>query len=394
MHRPQEDVGRRSPPSQVASRAENRGTKTYCSAPPGKVPNSLEASAVAWNRRGGRESEPIAANAYHGVNMNPSTALMPPPPAGRSSPAQRPGLENSSIQPRAVENDYGSNEANSRPGKPFPQGATWDGAGVNFALYSAASEHVDLCLFDRADQERESCHIRLRERTNGVWHIYLPNVGPSQLYGYRVHGPYAPGDGLRFNRHKLLLDPYAKAIGRELRWADELFGYQIGHPEEDLSFDERDSAPFAPLGVVIDTSFDWSDERRPEVPWAETIIYEAHVRGMTRLHPEVPEKLRGTFAGMASDPILAHLGKLGITTVELMPVHHAVQDRHLLEKGLRNYWGYNTLGFFAAEPAYSSCADPAGVVREFKEMVKRFHHAGFEVVLDVVYNHTAEGNQA
>jgi isoamylase len=281
-----------------------------------------------------------------------------------------------------------------QPGKPFPQGATWDGSGVNFTLYSPSSDAVDLCLFDRAEQAKETSAIRLRERTNGVWHIYLPGIKPGQLYGYRVHGRYLPAEGLRFNPNKLLLDPYAKAIGRELKWADELFGYQIGHADEDLSFDERDSAPFAPLGVVIDGAFDWSDERRPDIAWSETIIYEAHVRGLTRRHPEVPEALRGTYTGMASDPILAHLKKLGVTTVELMPVHHAIQDRHLVEKGLRNYWGYNTLGFFAPEPSYSAAKEPEGVVREFKEMVKRFHNAGFEVVLDVVYNHTAEGNHA
>jgi len=279
-----------------------------------------------------------------------------------------------------------------QPGKPFPQGATWDGTGVNFALYSAASDFVELCLFDRADQTKESHRIRIRERTNGVWHIYITGIKPGQLYGYRVHGPYAPKEGLRFNPHKLLIDPYAKAIGRGLKWADELFGYTIGHPDQDLSFDERDSAPFAPLGVVIDGAFDWGDEKRPDISWQHTIIYEAHVRGMTKLHPEIPPELRGTYAGMASDPILAHLKSLGITTIELMPVHHAVQDRFLVDKGLRNYWGYNTLGFFAPEPSYGSCKEPAAIVREFKEMVKRFHNAGFEVVLDVVYNHTAEGN--
>jgi len=282
----------------------------------------------------------------------------------------------------------------ARPGKPFPQGATWDGLGVNFAIYSAAAEAVDLCLFDDPDQIKESHRIRLREQTNGIWHIYLPGIKPQQLYGYRVHGPYAPAEGLRFNPNKLLLDPYAKAIGRELQWADELFGYQIGHADGDLSFDDRDSAPFAALGVVIDDTFDWSDERRPNIAWTETVIYEAHVRGMTQLHPDVPEKLRGTYTAVASDPILEHLKKLGVTTVELMPVHHFVQDRHLVEKGLRNYWGYNTLGFFAPEPLYGSEQEPVAIVREFKEMVKRFHNAGFEVVIDVVYNHTAEGNHA
>jgi isoamylase len=282
-----------------------------------------------------------------------------------------------------------------QPGAPFPQGATWDGKGVNFALFSEASDSVELCLFDRADQAKESQRIRLLERTNGVWHIYIPGLGPGQRYGYRVHGPYEPQKGLRFNCNKLLLDPYAKGIGRELKWADELFGYQIGHSEQDLSFDEGDSAHVAPLAMVVDGNFDWSDEKRPNIPWHETVIYEAHVRGMTKLHPEIPEALRGTYAGMASDPVLHHFQKLGITAVELMPVHHFLHDRFLIEKGLRNYWGYNSLSFFAPEPSYATNrADPARVIQEFKEMVKRLHNAGMEVILDVVYNHTAEGNQA
>jgi glycogen operon protein len=280
-----------------------------------------------------------------------------------------------------------------QPGTPFPQGATWDGAGVNFALFSEASESVELCLFDQANQRRESKRIKLIERTKGVWHIYVLGLEPGQRYGYRVYGPYEPNKGLRFNPNKLLLDPYAKGIGRELKWADELFGYTIGHADGDLSFDQRDSAPFAPLGMVVDGNFDWSDEKRPNVPWHETIIYEAHVRGMTKLHPEIPERLRGTYAGMASDPVLQHLTKLGVTAVELMPVHHFLHDRVLIQKGLRNYWGYNTLSFFAPEPSYATNrADPAKVIKEFKEMVKRFHNAGLEVILDVVYNHTAEGN--
>jgi glycogen operon protein len=282
-----------------------------------------------------------------------------------------------------------------QPGTPFPQGATWDGKGVNFALFSEASESVDLCFFDRADQTKEKQRIQLLERTKGVWHIYIPGMHPGQLYGYRVHGPYEPQKGLRFNPNKLLLDPYAKGIGRELKWADELFGYQIGNKDADLSFDERDSAPFAPLGMVVDGTFDWSDEKRPNIPWHEMVIYEAHVRGMTQLHPEVPEKLRGTYAGIASDPMLRHFQKLGITAVELMPVHHYLHDRLLIEKGLRNYWGYNTLNFFSPEPSYATNRfDPVKVIKEFKEMVKRFHNAGMEVILDVVYNHTAEGNQA
>jgi isoamylase len=223
----------------------------------------------------------------------------------------------------------------------------------------------------------------------------VPDVGPGQLYGYRVHGPYVPESGQRFNPNKLLLDPYAKAIGRQLTWADELFGYQLGDADGDLSVDDRDSAPFAPLGMVVDSSFDWSGERRPSHAAHETIIYEAHVRGMSQLHPEVPGGLRGTYAGMASEPIIKHLQGLGVTALELMPVQYFLQDRHLADRGLRNYWGYNTLGYFAPEPSYASNRDdPSGVIREFKEMVKRLHNAGIEVILDVVYNHTAEGNHA
>ncbi|HEY1791629.1 MAG TPA: glycogen debranching protein GlgX [Opitutaceae bacterium] len=303
--------------------------------------------------------------------------------------------------PEQTKADQTRNEGNEpanrpavRPGRPYPQGAHWDGKGVNFSLFSAAAEAVDLCLFDSKESTKESARIRISERTNGVWHAYVPGMKPGQLYGYRVHGPYDPAKGLRFNSNKLLLDPYAKAIGRETKWADELFGYTIGHPDGDLSFDERDSAPFAPLASVVDSEFDWGRESRPEITWSGTVIYEAHVRGMTRLHPDIPEALRGTYKAMASDPILEHLKKLGITTVELMPVHHFLQDRHLLEKGLSNYWGYNTLGFFAPEHAYSSERDGVGAVREIKEMVRRFHAAGLEVVLDVVYNHTAEGNQS
>ncbi len=276
-------------------------------------------------------------------------------------------------------------------GSPFPRGANWDGKGVNFSLFSEASESVELCLFD-ADGGNEQ-RIRIRERTSGAWHIYVPDIGPGQLYGYRVYGPYVPESGLRFNPNKLLLDPYAKAIGRPLTWADELFAYQLGDPSGDLSFDDRDSSPFAPLGAVIDTRFDWSGEKRPSFPAHETVIYEAHIRGMTMLHPDVPEALRGTYAGMASPPIIEHLHKLGITTLELMPVHYFVQDRHLLDKGLKNYWGYNSLGFFAPDSSYASNpAQATDVVREFKQMVKDLHAAGIEVILDVVYNHTAEGN--
>jgi glycogen operon protein len=278
-------------------------------------------------------------------------------------------------------------------GSPFPRGATWDGTGVNFSLYSATSETVELCLFDAGG--RETDRIRIRERTNGVWHIRLDGLGPGQLYGYRVYGPYHPEQGLRFNPNKLLLDPYAKAIGRPLTWADELFGYTLGDSDADMSFDERDSAPFAPLGAVIDTRFDWGNEHRPKHQWHEAIVYEAHVRGMTMLHPDVPEALRGTYAGMATPAIIDHLKTLGVTALELMPVHYHLDDRHLTEKQLHNYWGYNTLGFFAPDPCFAANRrEPCDVVREFKQMVKDLHAADIEVILDVVYNHTAEGNHA
>ncbi|HEX3730568.1 MAG TPA: glycogen debranching protein GlgX, partial [Opitutaceae bacterium] len=279
-------------------------------------------------------------------------------------------------------------------GAPFPQGATWDGKGVNFSVFSESSEMVELCLFDGTDQTKEE-RIRFRERTNGVWHIYVPGLKPGQLYGYRAQGAYVPDKGQRFNAHKLLLDPYAKAIGRELKWDDSLFGYQLGHPDGDLSFDERDSAAFAPLGMVIDPAFDWNGEQRPKISWQETVIYEAHVRGMTRLHPGVPEAQRGTYAALASEPVLSHLRELGVTAIELMPVHHFLQEKHLLDRGLANYWGYNTLSYFAPEPSYAADRRrPGNVLREFKDMVKGLHNAGFEVILDVVYNHTAEGNQS
>jgi isoamylase len=279
------------------------------------------------------------------------------------------------------------------PGAPFPQGATWDGRGVNFAIFAASADAVDLCLFRSARSRREYERIRLKHRTADVWHCYLPGLGPGQLYGYRVHGPYKPDKGLRYNPNKILLDPYTKAIGRSLRWDDSVFGYEVASRQHDLSMDRRDSAAFAPLGCVVDESFDWQGDRQLKRPWHDTIIYEAHVKGLTMLHPHVPAHLRGTYAGVASKAVLEHLQKLGVTAIELMPVHHFLHDRHLVQAGLSNYWGYNTLGFFTPEPGYASRKTPGGVVREFKEMVKRIHAAGIEVILDVVYNHTAEGNQ-
>jgi len=278
-------------------------------------------------------------------------------------------------------------------GRPSPLGATWDGKGVNFALFSEHATRVELCLFDQVDARYESACIPLKNRTDFVWHCYVPRVRPGQLYGYRVHGPYEPQHGHRFNPHKIVLDPYAKAIGRDIRWSDAMFGYRIGHGDRDLSFDNRDNAHCAPLAVVANPEFRWGSDRAPKTRWHKTIIYEAHVRGLTRLHPDVPRRLRGTYAGVASRPIIKHLKKLGITAIELMPIHHKVDDRHLVERNLSNYWGYNTLSFFAPDTRYSSRKTPQGAIIEFKKMVKRLHRAGIEVILDVVYNHTGEGNE-
>src|SRR5947209_1592078 len=225
------------------------------------------------------------------------------------------------------------------PGQSYPLGATFDGAGVNFALFAEHATKVELCLFDSHDDEKPSHTIRMPENTDHVWHAYLPDAQPGLIYGYRVYGPYEPEKGHRFNPNKVLLDPYAKAIGRDLKWDDSLFGYKLGDPAADLSFDERDSAAFAPLGMVLDTAFTWGDDRPPRTPWHKTLIYEVHVKGFTERNPNVPEKLRGTYAGLASEPAIRHLLDLGVTAVELLPVHYHVDDRFLVERGLVNYWG-------------------------------------------------------
>ncbi len=279
------------------------------------------------------------------------------------------------------------------PGKPYPLGATWDGAGTSLALFAEAATKVELCLFDSTESTQETARIKLPEYTDHVWHGYFPDVLPEQLYGYRVHGPYDPAKGLRFNPNKLVLDPYAKAIGRDLRWDDALFGYRVGDPAGDLSFDDRDSAPFAPLAAVVDPAFTWGDDRPPRTPWHKTLIYEAHVKGLTMRHPEVSEKLRGTYAGLVAEPVIRHLQDLGVTAVELLPLHYHLDERHLLEKGLINYWGYNTLGYFAPDPRYGYGQRIRDALNQFKQMVRVLHAAGIEVILDVVYNHTAEGNQ-
>jgi len=273
------------------------------------------------------------------------------------------------------------------PGKPYPLGATWDGEGVNFAIFSEHAEKVELCLFD-AKGKQETARLTVPRYTDQIWHCYLPDARPGLLYGYRVHGPYKPSAGLRFNSRKLLLDPYAKAIHGSIRWHDALFGYHLDK-RDDLIMDRRDSAPWMPKCMVVDTAFTWGGDRSPCIPWHDTIIYELHVRGFTMLHPEIPLSLRGTYAGLATAPVIEYFQRLGITTIELMPVHAFVDDRHLIDKGLRNYWGYNSIGFFAPDMRYSA----TGLIAEFKTMVKTLHSAGIEVILDVVYNHTAEGNR-
>jgi isoamylase len=278
------------------------------------------------------------------------------------------------------------------PGKPFPLGASWDGKGVNFALYSEHATGVDLCLFDAEDNGSESERISLTEVSHHVWHVYIPGLGSGQLYGYRVYGPYEPENGHRFNPNKLLIDPYAKAIAGTVQWNDALFGYELGHPDADLSFSDTDSAPFIPKSVVIDPNFDWEGDRPPEIPYHKTIIYETHVKGFTRMHPDIPENIRGTYAAIGHPVTISYLKDLGITAIELMPVHYFITDRHLEEKGLTNYWGYNSIGFFAPDTRYSSTGVQGQQVFEFKNMVKQLHSAGIEVILDVVYNHTGEGN--
>ncbi|HYE50097.1 MAG TPA: glycogen debranching protein GlgX, partial [Azospirillaceae bacterium] len=273
-------------------------------------------------------------------------------------------------------------------GLPYPLGATWDGLGVNFALFSAHATKVELCIFDDAG-ETELERIELPEYTNEIWHGYLPDARPGLVYGYRVHGPYDPANGHRFNPNKLLLDPYAKGIEGSIRWDDSHFGYRLGDPELDLSFDDRDSAPFMPKCRVVNPAFTWGRDRPPSIPWERTIFYETHVKGFTQLHPAVPPELRGTYAGLAVKEVVDYIRSLGVTSVELLPVHAFVQDQHLVDKGLANYWGYNSIGFFAPEPRYSA----TGKLDEFKEMVAHLHDAGIEVILDVVYNHTAEGNE-
>ena len=270
-------------------------------------------------------------------------------------------------------------------------GATWDGEGVNFALFAENATGVDLCLFN-STENGESARIRITEVSHYVWHVYVPGLKPGQLYGYRVYGPYEPQNGHRFNPNKLLIDPYAKAIDGTVQWHDALFGYEVGHADEDLSFSDVDSAPYTPKSVVVDQNFDWQNDQLPHIPYHRSIIYETHLKGFTSTHPDIPEKIRGTYAALAHPVMIGYLKKLGITAVELMPVHHFLTDRHLAEKGLANYWGYNTIGFFAPDVRYSGSGVRGEQVTEFKSMVKALHKEGIEVILDVVYNHTGEGS--
>ena len=277
-------------------------------------------------------------------------------------------------------------------GYPYPLGATWLGNGVNFALFSEHATSVDLCLFDSMEAREENVRIPVTEHTDQVWHIFLPEAQPGQIYGYRVSGPYEPEIGMRFNSSKLLLDPYAKAIAGRVEWGDEMFGYVVGGEKEDLTRDFRDDAWGMPKAVVIDNAFNWDGDRKLGRPLAESIIYEVHVKGFTKLCPSVPPELRGTYAGLGSTWAIDYFKHLGVTAVELLPVHAHIDDKALVDRGLTNYWGYNTIGFFAPEAKYSGSGDRGGQVNEFKTMVRNLHAAGIEVILDVVYNHTAEGN--
>ncbi len=278
------------------------------------------------------------------------------------------------------------------PGRPYPLGATWDGEGVNFSLFSENATSVELCLFDGPDASKESHRIRMEERTNQTWHVYLPEGRPGLHYGFRVDGPYDPQAGHRFNPAKLLIDPYAKSIADTIRLSDRMFGYRLGEADGDLVRDDRDNAEEMPKCVVVDQAFSWGGDGLLRTPWSKTVIYEVHVKGFTARHPHVPEHLRGTYAGLSTPAVIEYLQELGVTAVELLPVHHAVQDKHLTDQGLTNYWGYNTIGFFAPDMRYAASPVRGRHVREFKTMVKTLHSAGIEVILDVVYNHTAEGN--
>jgi isoamylase len=277
-------------------------------------------------------------------------------------------------------------------GAPYPLGATWTGTGVNFAIYSENATGIDLCLFDDVSSNRENLRIRFREKTDHVWHVFLPDAQPGQLYGYRVYGPYAPSQGHRFNASKMVVDPYARAIAGKVIWKPEMFAYPLGNPTEDLKRDYRDNVALIPKCVVIDPAFDWKDDKPLRIPLAESVIYEVHVVGFTKQWDKIPKELRGSYSGVASPPAIRYLKELGVTAIELLPIHEHCDEGFLLDRGVTNYWGYNTLGYFAPESSYASGGVAGEQVHEFKAMVRDLHRAGIEVILDVVYNHTAEGN--
>lgn len=277
------------------------------------------------------------------------------------------------------------------PGHNEPLGATWEGNGVNFALYSERAQMVELCLFSKNNNHKEIAKIKINAKTDNIWHCYIPDITPGQLYGFRIHGPYDPNSGLRFNPYKLLLDPYSKAISGDINLQNDHFDYLANETESKFELNKKDSAPVMPKSVVVDASFDWGSDTNPQIPWSETIIYELHAKGYTIQNYEIPESIRGTYAGLCSEPSIKYLKSLGITSVELLPIHHSVSEKRLLDNGLTNYWGYNTIGFFAPDSRYSSSGELGEQVNEFKNMVKAFHKEGIEVILDVVYNHTAEG---
>jgi len=285
-----------------------------------------------------------------------------------------------------------TSHAHPLPGSPAPLGATWDGSGTNFALFSEHAEQVELLLFHGASDQTPSRTVGMSERTDFVWHCYLPGVRPGNLYAYRIHGPYEPARGHRFNHHKLLIDPYAVALTSPHAWHDSLMGYDVDDPDDDLSMSRRDSASWVPRCVVGGRSYDWNGDRPLCRPWNETVLYETHVKGLTMLHPEVPARQRGAYAGASSPPVIEHLRRLGVTAVQLLPVHQHALDRSLAGRGMTNYWGYNTIGFFAPDCRYSSSGTAGQQIDEFRDMVRAFHRAGIEVILDVVYNHTAEGD--
>src|SRR5215469_609671 len=333
-----------------------------------------------------------SAQCSHNAGGNRGSRKNRAPPSKLAIPNLKEPLMRCEVTRSSAKDDFSMKKIRVWTGTPHPLGATWVGDGVNFAIYSENATGIDLCLFEKPDAEREIVRIRMTESTDHVWHALIPEIGPGQLYGYRAYGQYEPGLGHRFNASKVLIDPYAEAIAGKIIWGPEMFGYPLGDAGEDLKRDYRDNAFNVPKCVVIDPAFDWQDDKSPRISAAESIIYEVHVVGFSKLWEKVPEKIRGTYAGLASPAGIDYFKQLGVTAVELLPVHEHADDALLEDRGLTNYWGYNTIGFFAPESSYSSKGVLGGQVADFKTMVRELHKAGIEVILDVVYNHTGEGN--